>query len=247
MMKNDDPQLADPRVRQAIALAIDREKIVRGKFDGRAVLATGLLAPGHWSYSGDVPRWNHDPARARALLDQAGYPDPDGDGPRPRFTLTYKTSSDGFRVSVARLIAQDLEDVGIDVEMRSFEFATFFADIKRGNYQLASMQTGEIAEPDMYFTYFHSSRIPSPAAPDLANRWRYRSAAADRLIDEGRHALDRGERTRIYAELQRIMATDLPVIPLWHEDNVAVMNRDLEGFELLPTARIPSLDRVSKR
>ncbi len=246
MMKNDDPLLTDPRVRQAIALAIDREAIVGAKYGGRAVLATGLIAPAHWAYNGDVPRWLHDPARARALLDEAGYRDPDGDGPRPRLSLTYKTSSDGFRVSVARLIAQHLGDVGIAVEVRSFEFATFFNDIKRGNYQLASMQTGEIAEPDMYFTYFHSSRIPTPASPDLANRWIYRSAEADRLIDEGRHELDRARRTKIYAELQRLMATDLPIVPLWHEDNVAVMNRDLRGFALVPTARIFSIDRVSK-
>jgi peptide/nickel transport system substrate-binding protein len=247
MMKNDDPILADRRVRQAIALAVDREKIVRGKFGGRARLATGLIPPGHWAYEPDVARWDHDPARARRLLDEAGHPDPDGAGPRPRFTLAYKTSNDGFRVSVARLIAQDLADVGIAVDLRSFEFATFFADIKRGNYQLASMQTGEIAEPDMYYTFFHSSRIPTPELPDLANRWRYRSAEADQLIEAGRHELDRVARRTIYVALQRLMATDLPVIPLWHEDNVAVMNRDVEGFELVPTARIFSIDRVSKR
>ena len=246
MMKNDDPLLADPRVRRAIAHAIDRDKIVRGKFDGRAQLATGLLAPGHWAYAGDVPAYGYDPARARALLDEAGFRDPDGEGPLPRFALTYKTSSDGFRVSVARLIAAYLGEVGIAVEVRPFEFATFFADVKRGNYQLASMQTSEIVEPDMYFHYFHSTRIPSPEQPDLANRWRYRSADADRLIEEGRRTLDRQERTRIYGELQRIVAGDVPIVPLWHEDNVVLANREVRGFDVLPNARVPSLARVTK-
>jgi peptide/nickel transport system substrate-binding protein len=246
MMKNDDPQLADPRVRRAIAHAIDREKIVRGKFSGRARLATGLLPPGHWAYSADVERYAYDPVRARALLDEAGLRDPDGDGPRPRLSLVYKTSSDGFRVSVARLIADYLADVGIAVEVRPFEFATFFADVKRGNYQLASMQTSEIVEPDMYFNYFHSSRVPTPELPDLGNRWRYRSPRADALIERGRHALDREERRRVYAELQRVVSEDVPVVPLWHEDNVALTNATVRGFEVLPNARIPSLAQAYK-
>jgi peptide/nickel transport system substrate-binding protein len=244
LMNNDDPTLADPRVRRAIAHAIDRAKIVAGKLGGHAVLATGLLAPGHWAYSADVPTYPYDPARARALLDEAGLrPGPDG----VRLRLSYKTSSDQMRIAIARLIAQDLADVGIEVEVRSFEFATVFADMKKGNYQLATLQTGDIAEPDMYYVYFHSARIPTPAQPDLANRWHYRSAEADRLIEAGRHTLDRAARKRIYAELQRTIAADEPIVPLWHEDNVAVLNRDVMGFELLPNARISSLARVWKR
>src|SRR5262249_15754024 len=117
MMNNDDPLLADVRVRRAIALAIDREKIVAGKLAGPARIATGLIPPGHWAYTGDVPIYPHDPARARALLDEAGRrPGPEG----VRFHLVYKTSSDLMRIAVARLIAQDLADVGIAVEVRAF-------------------------------------------------------------------------------------------------------------------------------
>jgi peptide/nickel transport system substrate-binding protein len=243
LLNNDDPLLADVRVRQAIALAIDREAIIRGRLGGRARLATGLIPPGHWAYSADVPTYPHDPARARALLDAAGHPvGPDG----RRFSLVYKTSSDLARIAVARLIAQDLAEVGIDVEVRSFEFATVFADLKRGNYQLASLQTGSVAEPDMYVTYFHSSRIPAPDRPDLANRSHYRSAEADRLMEAGRHELDHDARVRIYADLQRLLATDLPVIPLWHEDNVAVLNRDVQGFVVLPNAYLSPLAQVTK-
>jgi peptide/nickel transport system substrate-binding protein len=130
--------------------------------------------------------------------------------------------------------------------VRSFEFATFFADIKKGQYQLASLQTGEIAEPDMYITFFHSSRIPTPAEPDLANRWHYRSPEADRLIDAGRRELDRAKRIQIYAELQRLVASDVPIVPLWHENNVAVMNMDVEGYQMVPTARLSSLAWTTK-
>jgi peptide/nickel transport system substrate-binding protein len=245
-MHNEDPLLKDVRVRKAIGYAIDRDKIIRGKLGGYAVPATGLIAPGHWAYNGDVARYGYDPARAKRLLDEAGHPDPDGDGPRPRFTLTFKTSSDLQRLSIARLIAQDLGAVGIEVDVRAFEFATFFADLKRGNYQLGSMQTSLIVEPDMYHNHFHSSRIPSKEFPDVGNRWRYRNPEADRLIDAGRAEGDRAKRREIYGQLQALVAEDLPIVPLWHEDNIAIRHHVLESYEVLPNARLITLGRVAK-
>jgi peptide/nickel transport system substrate-binding protein len=238
MMNNRDPVLRDVRVRRAIAYAIDRERVLRSKLGGRAVLATGLIPPGHWAYNGDVPRYLHDPDRARALLDEAGYPDPDGPGGRPRLRLVYKTSSDQLRRALARVWAAQLVEVGIEVEVQSFEMQTFFTDIKRGNFQLASMQTSPINEPDWLYTYFHSSRIPGPDDPNAHNRWRYTSARVDQLTALGRRTLDRTARRAAYDEVQEILARELPVIPLWHEHNVAVMNVDVRDFHIDPGASL---------
>jgi peptide/nickel transport system substrate-binding protein len=246
MMNNDDPVLGKRDVRRAIALAIDRPAIIAGKLGGLAVPATGLLAPRHWAYCGDVERWDHDIARAKQLLDDAGLRDPDGDGPAPRLHLVYKTSADAFRVAIARVIAAQLAEVGIDVEVRSFEFATFFADVKKGAYQLASMQTAEVTEPDYYFMYFHSSWIPTPDNPDGFNRWRYRSAEVDRLTDEGRRVLDEDRRKQIYDEVQRRVAQDVPIVPLWHENNVVLSNRDVQGYTMTPNARLIGLRELTK-
>lgn len=247
MMNNADPVLADRRVRQAIALALDRPAIIAAKLPGLARLATGLIAPGHWAYSADVERWDHDLARARRLLDDAGLRDPDGDGPAPRLHLVYKTSADAFRVAIARVIAAQLSEVGIAVEVRSFEFATFFADVKKGAYQLASMQTAEITEPDYYFMYFNSSWIPTPANPDGFNRWHYINSDVDRLTTQGREELDRERRKRIYAEVQRLVAQDVPIVPLWHEHNVVLSNVDVQGYAITPNARLIGLRDVTKR
>lgn len=247
MMHNEDPVLRDVRVRQAIAHAIDRDRIIAVKLGGRAVPATGLLPPSHWAYEPDVARYAHDPERARALLDEAGYPDPDGPGGAPRLRLTYKTSADQFRLALARIIAAQLGEVGIEVEVRAFEFGTFFADIKRGNYQIATMQTTAITEPDFYYAYFHSSRIPRPENPHDNNRWRFRNARIDELTADGRSTADRGRRLAIYSEVQQLLSRELPVIPLWHEDNVAVMNVDVDGYELLPHAGVSGLTTVFKR
>lgn len=240
MMNLDDPVLRDLRVREAIALAIDRKAIVDAEFAGRAVLATGLVPPMQAMYSADVPRWDYDPARARALLAAAGH------GPDHPLHLVYKTSSDAFRVEVARLIARQLGDVGIDVEVQPFEFGTFFADIKQGNYQLASMQTAPITNPDFYFAYFDSSRIPSEADPNAGNRWRYRNPELDHLVEAGRAETDPARARAIYAEVQRIVARDLPIVPLWHEDNVALSSVDVRGYEPTPDASLAGLVRATK-
>lgn len=247
MMQGEDPVLRDVRVRQAIAHAIDRRRIIEVKLGGRGVLATGLLPPTHWAYEPAVVRYDYDPELSKALLDEAGHRDPDGPGGAPRLRLTYKTSADQFRLALARIIASQLGEVGIEVEVRAFEFGTFFADIKQGNYQLATMQTAAITEPDFYYAYFHSARIPSPEKQDLNNRWRYRNPRVDALTEAGRSTADRARRLAAYSEVQQILAREVPVIPLWHEDNVAIHNVDVEGYVILPTAGVSGLTTAYKR
>jgi peptide/nickel transport system substrate-binding protein len=247
LMNERDPALGDVRVRRAIAYAIDRDRVVRSKLDGRAVLATGLLAPGHWAYNPDVEVYRHDPARARALLDQAGYPDPDGPGGRPRLRLTLKVSSQQLRLALARVWAAQLAEVGVAVEVQSYEFTTVFADYKKGNFQLGSLQTAVITEPDFFFTYFHSTRIPSQADPNAQNRSRYSDRRVDELTELGRRTAGRERRRAIYGEVQAILARDLPVIPLWHEDNAAVTNVDLRDYAVYPSASLAGLVTARKR
>jgi peptide/nickel transport system substrate-binding protein len=247
MMNNEDSVLKDVRVRRAIFHAVDRIRIIKAKFHGRAALAAGLLPTSHWAYEKDVRTYPYDPDTARRLLDEAGYPDPDGPGGEPRLRFTYKTSANQFRLALARIFASQLAEVGIEIEVRSFEFGTFFADIKKGNFQIASMQTAAITEPDYFYTYFNSERIPTVEAPNLHNRWRYRNSEFDRLTLAGRGEINVELRQKLYSSAQKILAEDLPVIPLWHEDVIAVMNVDVDGYVVLPSARFGGLTKIEKK
>jgi peptide/nickel transport system substrate-binding protein len=247
LINGDDPIFKDVRVRQALAYAIDRKTIIHTKLHDRAVAATGMLPTFHWAYEKDVADYPFDPARAKALLDQAGYPDPDGDGPATRFNIVYTTASNKLRVAIANVIASMLRQVGIGVELRVYEFATLFADLKKGNYQISLMQIPEISEPDLYVNFFDSTRIPTRDNLDAGgNRERYRNREIDRLIVDGRRTLDREGRKRIYSQVQKILARDVPVVSLWHEDNIAAMRKNVEGFVMLPTAQLSGLDKVYK-
>ena len=239
MMNNHDPILSNPKVRQAIAYSIDRKRIIQTKLHGYASEATGLLPAMHWAYNGNVAGYNYNPQLAQQLLDEAGYPY--GEGKKLRFTLNYKTSSNPFRRSIAQVIAEQLQLVGIKVDIRSYEFGVFFDDIKQGNFQLASMQTATITEPDYYYAYFHSERIPTSKNPGLMNRWKYSNTKLDDLVSQARQMSNRKQRIKLYGEVQQILATDLPIIPLWHEDNIAVSRLNIHGYQLLPNARFYGL------
>jgi peptide/nickel transport system substrate-binding protein len=246
-MNNEDVHLRDPRVRRALALAIDRERIVRTKLHGKATLASGLLAPFHWAYRAPEQPLRYDPAEARRLLDEAGFGDPDGPGPKPRFTLQYKTSTDSLPVAIARVIAAELAEVGVAVEIRPLEFHLFLSDVKKGNYQLYTLSSSEVAEPNVYRNFFHSAFIPTPANLDAGlNRMRYHNPELDALLDEGQREMDRDKRRRIYAKAQEILARDLPLLPLWHPDNVVVSRRLVQGFRMWPSAQLSGLAGVSK-
>jgi peptide/nickel transport system substrate-binding protein len=247
LLNNDDPILKDVRVRRALAYAIDRKTIIHTKLHDRARAATGMLPTFHWAYEKDVATYDFDVEKAKRLLDEAGYKDPDGDGPGVRFTLVYKTSSNKLRVAIANVIAAMLQEVGIGVDLRVYEFATLFADLKKGNFQMSLMQIPEISEPDLYINFFDSRRIPTRDNLDAGgNRERYRNAEVDKLIIEGRRTLDRAGRKRVYSEIQKILARDVPVVSLWHEDNVVAMRQRVQGFVMLPTAQLSGLDRVWK-
>jgi len=247
MMNNQNRYLKDVRVRRAISYAIDRKRIIAAKFHGYAVLASGLIPPSHWAYYGDVQKYPYDPARARQLLDEAGFPDPDGAGGKGRFKLVFKTSANQFRLAITRIMATQLRAVGIDVDVRAFEFGTFFNDIKKGRYDLGWMQTADINDPDHCYSYFHSSRIPTEKNKNFGNRWRYRNALVDRLTERGRRELDRKKRYQMYARVQKQLAHDVPVVFLFHEDNIALVSERVDGYRVMPNARLAGLAFTSKR
>lgn len=240
-IKLDHPILKVPEVRQAIGHAIDRDAVIRYLLKELATPATGLLPPSHWAYEPHVSQIRYDPERAKRLLDQAGFPDPDGDGPLPRFKLSFKTTTLDLRRRIAEVFKEHLSRVGIELEIRTYEWGTFYGDIKRGNFHLYSLAWVGIVDPDIYFNLFHSQSFP----PHGDNRGQYRNPKIDALLEAGRNNPGISERKRIYGQVQQILATDLPYIPLWWVKNVVVMKPSIRGFVPYPDGDLISLKNVS--
>jgi peptide/nickel transport system substrate-binding protein len=229
-----DPALKKQKVREAIAHAIDRDKIAQYIFRGTVRTASGLLTDRHWAYTPTKGR-PYDLARAKQLLDEAHlYPDPSNGH---RFRLTYKTSQNEVGRRVAEVIQAELAKVGIAVMIRSFEWGTFYADIQSGNFQMFSLSWVGVNDPDFYFDLFHSQSMP----PNGANRVRYQNKRIDDLLELGRTLLQIDQRKAVYEEIQEILARELPYISLWHLENFAVMKKEVQGYTLYENGDFYSL------
>jgi len=237
-----DPILKDRRVRYALGYAIDRQAIVDHLRRGLARPAIGILPPASWAFDDQVFQFTHDPAKAIALLEDAGYRDPDGNGPEPRLRLSLKVSTNEFIRLQAAVIQQDLKQVGIELDVRSYEFATLYADVLKGNFQLFTLQWVGVSDPDMLRRVFHSKQMP----PNGFNRGYYENPEVDRLIDAAMAAPTEAERRAYYVQAERVIAEDAPYISLWYKTNVAVARTNIEGVKLTPSAELTFLRDVTK-
>ena len=231
-----DPILKDTRVRQAIALSIDRNSIITTLLRGRAQTASSLLPTTHWAWNGDGLQYAYDPARAESLLDAAGHLR----GPNAiRFHLTMKTSTDEDTRLLVAVLQQQLAQVGIALDLRSNEFATFYADVTRGAFQMYSLRwIGGNEQPDIFGYAFSTARIP----PKGANRGRYSNPALDALLDDAAVNPDTAKRRADYASAQQILARDLPAFNLWYKNTVVVHSRRITHIVPSPSGNYTFLE-----
>jgi peptide/nickel transport system substrate-binding protein len=223
-----DPILKDVRVRQAIAYALDRQPIMHYLMRDFVRPAVSVLPPESWAYDGEVPQYLYDPKKAAQLLDAAGYPAVDG----VRFHLAMKTSTEESSRAMAAVFQQQLREVGIALDIRSFEFATFFSDVTHGEFQVYSLRwVGGNEDPDIFGYAFHSSSM----IPKGANRQYYNNPRVDHLIDAARIETDQNARKQDYAAIQQILAEDLPYVNLWYFDNVLVYSERVKNLQLNPS------------
>jgi len=225
-----DPRLRDPRVRQAIACAINRPALIAALWRGKAQIADTLLPAGHWAAASpdELAQYPHDIARAVSLLDAAGLK-PDKDGIRLRLTL--KTSTDETTRLVAQAMQQQMHAAGIELSIRSAEFGTFYSDVTRGAFQMYMLRwIGSNEDPDFLRYAFASSSFP----PKGGNRGHYSNPEVDSLLTQANAETNEAARRRDYVEVQQILARDLPSIPLWYPNNEVVHSTRVVGVKLDP-------------
>lgn len=231
-----DRYLRDARVRQAIAFAMNRPLIIATLLRGMARPADSLLPADHWAYTGDVAHYDYNPQQARRLLDDAGYT-PGRDG--IRFHLTMKTSNDEGTRLLAMALQQQLRAIGIALDVRSFEFATFYSDISHGSFGIYSLRwIGGNEDPDIFRYAFASSSIP----PHGANRGDYSNTEVDKLLQTAATESNQAVRRKAYVRVQQILANELPSLPLWFLGSVVIYNRRLSGVEASPSGNFYFLE-----
>ncbi|MDR2935300.1 MAG: peptide-binding protein [Candidatus Adiutrix sp.] len=227
------PLFQDRKVRQALAHAIDLDEIVEGVLLGLGRVANGPFKPDMWASNHDIAPYPYDPAKARALLAEAGWLERDGllvrDG-RP-FSFTIVTNQGNkIREQVGAIIQARLKEIGVEVKLQVIEWAAFLKEfLDRHNFDAVIMGWTIPTDPDL-FDIWHSSKN----RPGELNFISYRNEEVDRLVDEARFILDQDERKKIYDRVQEILHDDVPYVFLYVPDALPVVARRFIGPEVGP-------------
>ncbi|HEX8921555.1 MAG TPA: ABC transporter substrate-binding protein [Pyrinomonadaceae bacterium] len=222
-----DAPLDNVKLRQAIAYAIDRETIIHDLLLGQAKVAHSILPEDSWAYS-PGQKYVYDPQRAKQLLDEAGFRDPDGDGPQLRLKtpINFRISSSSVATrQYVDVIRDYLKQVGIPVTIDTVETNTLLSQLRLGEFQMTTSRwVGGNQDPIFLKDLFHSSEIPSQTRPSR-NRSRYKNPELDRILDEAVNTADREKALGLYRQAQDIVSRDLPLFPLWYPANMVVANK----------------------
>ncbi len=210
--------LQDERVRHALSLSIDRMRITSTLLGGRATPATSLLPPTHWAHTGALPL-PFDPAKAKVVLGSVP-------GQTKPLRLSLLTSTERLRGTIARQIAQDARDVGIELDIVQLELGAMLARLAAGDFDLATLQMPELSEPNVLRVFMHSASIP----PSGSNRGRIRDPELDALLEQGARERDTQVRRGIYASIERVVRERAWLLPLWHEDHVTISSPRASAF-----------------
>ncbi|SDC53204.1 peptide ABC transporter substrate-binding protein [Belnapia rosea] len=242
-LRLDQPLLADRRVRQALLLAIDRAQIVARLFEGRQVVADSGVNPLDPMHDPQVQRWPHDPVRAAALLEAAGWrPGPDGirrNAAGERLSLELMTTAGNrARESVQQVIQGMWRQAGIEARIRNEPPRVLFGEtLSRRRFTGAALFAWISSPENVPRSTLHSEEIPTAARNWSGQNYTgYRNPEMDALLEAIPQELDRERRRALWSRLQAIFAEDLPQLPLWFRADAHVWPRWLEGVR--PTGHL---------
>jgi len=221
----------DKRVRLAINYAIDKQEIIDGVYLGLGINIASPYKPGtRWSNPALTP-YPYDPAKARALLNEAGFTDTNNDGILERegkpFSFEIITNQNKEREKSAVLIQRRLKEVGIDVQIRAIEWASFISRfIKTGDFDVVVLGWSLSLDPDQY-SIWHSSQ----QAPGQFNFIGYNNSAIDKLLEQGRLELNPDKRMKIYHEFSRVLLEDSPIVYLSAGYGLTAIHKRVKGID----------------
>ena len=233
-VRPDKAIFRDRVVRQAIATAIDKGKVLDVAADGRGRVADELVPPTSWAYVRDIARYEHSAGNARALLDAADWKDHDGDGVRDKggvkLSFGISASDDAATVAAARQIVADLGQIGIAVELRAVPFNVLVDKVVRErSYDALLIGVSGSGDPDPY-PLFHSSEIADPGH----NFSGFFTLPLDRALENSRRTSDQAKRLELIATVFQAVATEVPVIFLYYPDYLYAQGTGVQGLRIIP-------------
>jgi dipeptide transport system substrate-binding protein len=222
----------DKRVRQALAMAINKTAIIDSVYQGRAVTAKNLIPPTIWSYDNDIVDYPYDPDKAKALLNEAGF----GNGFESE--LWYMPVSRPYNPNgrrIGELMQADLAKVGVNVKLTTFDFGEYLKRIFSGDAQMAQLGwTGDNGDPDNFFNVLLSC---AAAQPGGSNGAKWCNKDFDDVVNQAKRIPDRDARAKLYRRAQEIMHEEVPLVPFAHSIVYEPMRKEVLNYKMSPLNR----------
>lgn len=236
-LNNANPPLRDKAVRQAVAHAIDKDKIIQRVMEGRAVPGKGAVPPGSWAFDPKARTYEYDPKKAEALLEAAGWRDSNGDGIREKngqvLSFVILTNDNRRRVKAGELVVEDLRKVGFKTEVQALSWTDLLKEYMAPRSFLGALAEQWLltADPDLY-SLWHSSQIGNGGFnfSGLAND------RMDRLLEEARRTVDVSRRAELYSEFQQLWVEEAPCVILYYPEFNWAVSRNVKGVKLTALA-----------
>jgi peptide/nickel transport system substrate-binding protein len=227
------PQLSDARVRRALTMGTDRDRIVEAVVQGYGSVAHSGVPPFHWAYDPTaIDPIRYDPDGARALLDEAGWRDRDGDGVREsadgtRLSISIKYNANQVRQQVAEIMQSQLAQIGVEVQPRMVEWTTLVEQMTSSdNRDFDGVVMGWVVDFELDDTeLFHSDNIDQPLAMSGTQ-----NPEIDRLVEELRVIADREVARPLWTEYQRLIVQEQPYTYFYFPQRLAGINNRLQGL-----------------
>jgi len=224
----------DRAVRQAIATAIDRGRVLQLAADGRGTVADEFVPSSSWAYVKDVARYSYSIEEAIALLDGADWKDHDGDGIRDKggqkLAFSISTSDEPARTAAARQIQHDLNAIGMSVTVNSMPFGQLVDSVARQRtFDALLVEIAVSGDPDPY-TFFHSTEVTDPGH----NFSGFSTLPIDRNLEAARRTFDEGARRDLYAPVFQAIAKEVPVVFLYFSDYLYAQSAQVQGQRIAP-------------
>jgi dipeptide transport system substrate-binding protein len=217
----------DPKVRQALNMAVNKQAIIDAVFQGAGTIAKNPIPPTMWSYNDEVEDYPYDPERAKQLLQEAGVTDLKTN----IWAMPVQRPYNPNARRMAELIQADWREVGVQAEIVSFEWGEYLERSLRGEHETVLLGwTGDNGDPDNFLYVL----LSCDAATDGANRARWCYEPFDELVTEAKRTSDKGERTRLYEEAQVVFKEQAPWITIAHSVVFMPMRQEVKGYKIDP-------------
>jgi peptide/nickel transport system substrate-binding protein len=226
------PPFDNAKVRQAVNYALNRQEIIAAAFFGAGVPG-GPLSPALKDWALPVSEfacYRHDPARAQALLKEAGHSGP--------VAITINVLPRQDIRDMAQVVQAQLNKAGFKVELKNQELGQFIQDWRNSNFDMFASTNAGSADPDDYF--YRTFRTGGST-----NVFKYSDGKVDSLLDMARVTLAQPERRKAYDEVQRILACDGPIMHIAYAQLFTAVRANVRGFEIMPNRSLSSLADVT--